>query len=45
LVLIADIVPLLVSRSSFDLPRAAELVFNRLAALIPGDPWQGKAVT
>jgi predicted nucleotidyltransferase component of viral defense system len=42
---IADITPLVVSQSSFDLPRAAELVFNRLAPLIPGDPWQGKSST
>ncbi|MHB9099343.1 MAG: nucleotidyl transferase AbiEii/AbiGii toxin family protein [Syntrophales bacterium] len=40
---IADIAPLVVSHSGFDLPRATELVFNRLAPLIPGDPWQGKS--
>jgi len=42
---IADIAPLVVSGSSFALFRAAGLVFNRLAPLIPGDPWQGKSST
>jgi predicted nucleotidyltransferase component of viral defense system len=39
---IADIEPLVVADSGFDLPRAAEFVFNRLATLIPGEPWQRK---
>ena len=29
--------------SGFDLSRAAEFVLERLAPLIPGEPWQGKS--
>ncbi|MHB8828346.1 MAG: nucleotidyl transferase AbiEii/AbiGii toxin family protein [Syntrophales bacterium] len=42
---IADITPLVVTHSGFDLPHATELVFNRLATLIPGEPWQGRVST
>lgn len=42
---ITDIAPLVVTPSGFDMSRATELVFNRLAPLIPGEPWQGKATT
>lgn len=40
---IADIGPLVVDGSRFDLPRAADFVLKRLATLIPGEPWQGKS--
>jgi len=39
---IADIEPLMVADTGFDLPRAAEFVLNRLVTLIPGEPWQRK---
>lgn len=39
---IADIEPLVVADSGFDLPRAAEFVLNQLVPLIPGEPWQRK---
>jgi predicted nucleotidyltransferase component of viral defense system len=39
---IADIGPLVVADSGFDLPRAADFVLKQLASLIPGEPWQGK---
>ncbi|MCE5262181.1 MAG: nucleotidyl transferase AbiEii/AbiGii toxin family protein [Deltaproteobacteria bacterium] len=42
---IAEIEPLLVADSGFDLPKAAELMIERLAPLIPGQPWQGKTAT
>jgi hypothetical protein len=38
-----DIGPLVVAYSGFDLSRAAEFVLERLAPLIPGEPWQGKS--
>lgn len=40
---IADIGPLVVADSGFDLAMAAEFVLKRLAILIPGEPWKGKA--
>ena len=40
---IADIEPLVIANSGFDLPWASEFVFNSLVTLIPGEPWQGKA--
>jgi hypothetical protein len=39
---VADIGPLVVADSGFDLSLAAEFVLKRLATLIPGEPWQGK---
>jgi predicted nucleotidyltransferase component of viral defense system len=38
---IEDIRPLLVPDTAYDPGEAAALVINRLAILIPGDPWQG----
>jgi predicted nucleotidyltransferase component of viral defense system len=40
---VADIEPLVVADSGFDLATAAEFVLKRLAILIPGEPWKGKA--
>lgn len=40
---IEDIGPLLIVDSEWDLAKAAEFVMQELVALIPGDPWQGKA--
>jgi predicted nucleotidyltransferase component of viral defense system len=40
---IADIGPLVVADSGFDPAMAAEFVLKRLAILIPGEPWKGKA--
>ncbi|TRZ49400.1 hypothetical protein D4Q80_02140 [bacterium] len=42
---IADIGPLVVADSGFDLRRAADFVLKRLASLIPGEAWQGKTPT
>jgi predicted nucleotidyltransferase component of viral defense system len=42
---IADIGPLVVADSGFDLSRAADFVLKQLASLIPGEPWQGKTST
>jgi hypothetical protein len=42
---IADIGPLVVADSGFDLPRAADFVLKRLASLIPGEAWQRKVST
>jgi hypothetical protein len=42
---IADIGPLVVADSGFDLAMAAEFVLKRLAILIPGEPWKGKTST
>jgi predicted nucleotidyltransferase component of viral defense system len=39
---IADIEPLVVPDSGFDLAVAADFVLKRLAILIPGEPWKGK---
>jgi predicted nucleotidyltransferase component of viral defense system len=38
---IADIGPLVVADSGFDLSRAADFVLKQLASLIPGEAWQG----
>ena len=37
-----DVGPLLIDTSAYDVHRAAEFVLERLAPLIPGEPWQGK---
>ncbi len=42
---IADIGPLVVADSGFDLSVAADFVLKRLASLIPGEAWQGKVPT
>jgi predicted nucleotidyltransferase component of viral defense system len=40
---VADIGPLVVADTGFDLAMAVEFVLKRLAILIPGEPWKGKA--
>jgi hypothetical protein len=42
---IADIGPLVVADSGFDLSMAADFVLKQLASLIPGDAWQRKTPT
>jgi predicted nucleotidyltransferase component of viral defense system len=37
-----DIGPLVVADNGWDYDRAAEFALDRLAVLIPGEPWQGK---
>jgi predicted nucleotidyltransferase component of viral defense system len=37
-----DIAPLLAPDCLYDIDNAADCVLNRLAVLMPGDPWQGK---
>jgi len=44
-IFIADIGPLVVADSGFDLPRVADFVLKRLASLIPGEAWQEKVPT
>jgi len=41
---IADIEPLVVPDSGFDLPQAVEFVFSGLMPLIPGEPWKGRDI-
>ena len=37
-----DIGPLVVAENGWDPDGAMEFALNRLAVLIPGEPWQGK---
>ena len=39
---ISDIEPLLTAESDWDFSQAFDDVMNRLIALLPGDPWQGR---